>query len=60
VISRALARRLNKLEERFGPAVEPMKIQVVFVEPNGTPNGGFEVVVGGPRAHPVEVAPSAR
>jgi hypothetical protein len=47
VTSRTLARRLNKLEERFSPAAEPMKIQVVFVEPDGTPNGGVEVLVGG-------------
>jgi len=50
VISRTLAHRLNKLEYRFKPAVEPMMILVTYIDENGEVCSSHEVHVGGEAA----------
>jgi hypothetical protein len=47
VISRTLARRLNKLEERFRPRAEAMTILVRFIDSNGEVDGTLRVQMGG-------------
>jgi hypothetical protein len=47
MISRNLARRLNRLETCFRPIAEPMTIRVVFVDgPNKEITGSLEFQVG--------------
>ena len=40
MIRRNLTRRLEKLEARTAPAVEPMIAQIVYVSPDGSRRGG--------------------
>jgi hypothetical protein len=49
-MSRTLARRLSRLEERFGTDAKPMTIKVRFVDPDGEVTPGFDVMVGGGKA----------
>jgi hypothetical protein len=45
MMSKALSRRLERLEEEMKPVGEPKVIQVVFVSPDGTKKNGprFEI-----------------
>ena len=53
MISRTLARRLHRLEARFGTDAKPMTIKVRFVDPDGEVTPGFDVVVGGGSLRPL-------
>jgi hypothetical protein len=43
-MTRALSRRLGRLEEQLKPAEEPRIFQAVFVDSNGCETGGFQIV----------------
>ena len=43
-MTKALTRRLGRLEEQIKPADEPRIFQVVFVDSNGGRTDGFQVV----------------
>lgn len=47
MLTRTLDRRLNKLEKRFKPAVEPMTILVSYIDENGEVSSTHEVHGGG-------------
>lgn len=43
-MTRAVSRRLGRLEAQLKPTEEPRIFQVVFVDSNGCETGGFQIV----------------
>ena len=52
MISRALAKRLERLEARSMPAGVPMVMEIVFVAPDGAVTDTLLVEIPGPASRP--------